>query len=361
VTADLKVHPARGWMTRRWMKRASEHHSAFTLLELLLALSLIVVATALIGSLMSLYARSFITRGEDVRRKQLARGILNLIADDLRSVVLRHEYDQSVFEQLIGAGSMDFDSMTSEGAFGSEETALGTSSTPGISSGLDMSTSLSTNLGSSLPTGIYCVQNQLMVDVSRIPRADEYLVQQMSLGELVDVPGDVKRVTYFVEASGPLGAKDSMAQVTTGNQSLDPTAGMTGGLVRRQLDRAVTRFAEESGLSSLLLSTGDLVAPEVFAIEFSFFDGVQWTYQWDSSQMGLPWLVQITLAVQSATGAERAAIEPGGALSMLDQQQRQMYGIEVFEMTVAIPGAQLQANPTAGTGATASGMGALGL
>jgi type II secretory pathway pseudopilin PulG len=335
-----------------------EVRKAFTLLELLLALSLIVVATALIGSLMSLYARSFATRGEDVRRKQLARGLLTMIADDLRSVVLQYEYDQTVFEQLIGAGAMDFSSLMSEGEPATEQTEMGAmSATPG----LNQSTNLSTDLANSLPTGIYCMQNQLMVDVSRIPRADEYLVQQMGFGELVDVPGDVKRITYFVQASSPMGAKDSMAQVTSGNPSLDSTAGMSGGLVRRQLDRAVTRFAEQSGMSNLLISTGDLVAPEVMALEFSFFDGTQWTYQWDSSQMGLPWLVQITLAVQSASGAERSGIQTVGSLSMLDQQQRQQFGIEIYEMTVAIPGAQLQANPTAVTGTPTGTMGAPGL
>ena len=74
-------------------------------MELMLALSLVVVATALVGSLMQMYARNFATRGEDIRRIQLARSILNTIAEDLRSVVLTQEYDASVLQQQMGSAT----------------------------------------------------------------------------------------------------------------------------------------------------------------------------------------------------------------------------------------------------------------
>ena len=74
--------------------------NAFTLIELLLSLSLIVLATALIGSLMQIYSHNFATRGDDIRREQLARALLTKIADDIRSVVMPQEYDPSVLEQL---------------------------------------------------------------------------------------------------------------------------------------------------------------------------------------------------------------------------------------------------------------------
>jgi prepilin-type N-terminal cleavage/methylation domain-containing protein len=325
----------------------------FTLLELILALALIVVATSLIGSLMSLYVRSFSSRGEDVRRKQLARGVMTMIADDLRAVITEQKYDEKAFEQLIGPGAADFSLLMQDGADPSLDAATaGTATDQSIETGLDGASLLSGTLGGSVPPGIYCIQNQLMVDVSRVPRTDELLVQQMTLGQLVDVPGDVKRITYYVQATSQMGVQDEMAEVTSGNLGLDATIGSNGGLVRRQLDRAVTEFSEQNGLSGQLLTTGDLVAPEVVALEFAFFDGVQWTYQWDSSQQGLPWLVQITLAIQSATGAERERMQPGVSLATLDLQQRQALGIEVYEMTVAIPGSQLQAIPADDSDAT---------
>ena len=193
----------------------------------------------------------------------------------------------------------------------------------------------------------------------------------MPLGTPIDIPGDVKRVTYYVQAASPLGVQDPMAQIQSGVGASDFSTAIRGGLVRRQLDRAVTNYSESSGLSNSMSSVGDLVAPEVVALEFSYFDGSQWLVQWDSSQMGFPWLINITLAIQSATGEQQSGLPPGFSLSTLDLNQKQLYGIEVYELAVAIPGAQLIPKPslsdsgalnpletgTSGTGGT----GALGL
>ncbi len=386
-TPDIFVFPCLGrdsFLTRFTLpgksrnfgvSRKSIHSSrfapnGFTLLELVLALALIVVATSLIGSLLSLYARSFATRGEDVRRKQLATSLLAMIADDIRSVVVQQQYDKSVFAQLFGTEEMDLEgfSMTEDAASSlglGEPDSSAAENTGGTGTGsFDANASLSNSLNSSVPTGIYGNQNQLMIDVSRVPRIEEFLAMQMNMGQvlpgsLVDVPGDMKRVTYYVQAPSPMGVQDVVTQVESGMDTSTQSAGMNGGLVRRQLERAVTNFAEENGLANQLMAVGDLIAPEVVSLEFAFFDGVQWTYQWDSSQMGLPWLINITLALQSATGAEKNIAATGMSLQAIDRQQLQDLGIEVFELTVAIPGAQLQPKPTLTDQET--GMGTLGI
>ena len=79
--------------------------SAFTLMELILSLALIVVATALLGSLMGIYARSFSTRGDSIKQKQLARSLLTMMADDIRAVVVAQQYDDSVLQQMLGGSS----------------------------------------------------------------------------------------------------------------------------------------------------------------------------------------------------------------------------------------------------------------
>ena len=81
----------------------SQSRSAFTLIEVMLSLALIVLVAALVGSLMQMFSRNFATRGDDIRREQLARALLTRIADDIRAVVLPQEYDTSVLEQLLGA------------------------------------------------------------------------------------------------------------------------------------------------------------------------------------------------------------------------------------------------------------------
>ncbi|MEZ6134057.1 MAG: type II secretion system protein [Pirellulaceae bacterium] len=327
----------------------------FTLIELMLSLALIVVATALIGTLMQIYASNFATRGDDIRRAQLARSLLTMIAEDIRSVVMEQEYDPTVLEQLMGGSS-------SGGGGGGAPTA-DTSGGTGLASSAPSTSAtdtgeLSETATTSLPPGIYGSQYQLMVDVSRVPRPDQYIRLQQSLidGTLTDIPGDMKTVTYYVQAATQMGVQDTMSAFT---QSADET-GFAAGLVRRQLDRAITAYAEENGDTQRLLQTGDLVAPEVISLEFSYFDGINWLTEWDSSTQSLPWLVQVSLAMQSASGARVSKFEPGTPLNTINLADRQSYGIEVYELIVAIPGAQLRAADAASAD-QAAGMSSVGL
>ncbi len=340
--------------------RNKNFRSAFTLLEVILSLALIVVATALIGSLMQIFARNFATRGDDIRREQLARALLSQIADDIRGVVLPQEYDTSVLEQLMGSsggGGGGAATAPVEATSGlASETAASENSTTSATATSDV---LAETVTTSLPPGIYGDQYSLIVDVSRIPRPDEYVVQQATLVDsfLTDVPGDMKTVTYYVQQPTNMGIQDSLAQFAA---PTDPTTAYSAGLVRRQLDRGVTAYAEEMGDTQRLQRTGDLLAPEVVALEFAYFDGVDWLYEWDSSTQSLPWLVEITLAMQSASASAEAQLAPGISISMMSFADRQAYGVEIYQLVVAIPGAQLHAADAASAD-QAAGMESMGL
>ncbi|QDV22981.1 type II secretion system protein [Aureliella helgolandensis] len=339
----------------------------FTLVELMLALSLVVVATALIGSLMQMYARNFASRGADIRRQQLARSILTMMADDIRSVVMEQEYDTSVLEQLVGASGGG--SATTTGAETSEldsgTAGLDSSSTTTVTSVTSDSDTLGATISTAMPPGIYGDQYSLMIDVSRIPRPDEYTPQQASITDsiIADVPGDMKTVTYYVQEATAQGVDDAMANFSrdvTSASAASLSQGFSSGLVRRQLDRGVIAYAEEMGDTQSLYRTGDLVAPEVLMLEFAYYDGTQWLTEWDSSTQSLPWLIQITLAMQSESGSQTAVLPAGTSVSTLTQTDRETYGINIYELVVAIPGAQLKPADTASLDA-ASGMSSMGL
>ncbi len=334
----------------------SRKRGGFTLLELMLSLALIVVATALIGSLIQFYASSFATRGDDIRRAQLARSILTMIAEDIRSVVVKQEYDPSVLEQLLnGSSSGGGAAPTTDASGGSGLASEAASPDAGATTA---TSNLAETATTAIPPGIYGTQFQLMVDVSRVPKPDEYMRIQQSLldNTLTDIPGDMKTVTYYVQAATTMGVEDTMAAFGSGTEN----EGYNSGLVRRQLDRAITAYAEEMGDTTRLLRTGDLVAPEVISLEFAFFDGTQWLTQWDSSTQSLPWLVQISLAMQSATGARKGKLEPGVQINTLGLADRQNYGVEIYQLVVAIPGAQLRAADAASAD-QAAGMESMGL
>lgn len=342
--------------------------SAFTLMELMLALSLVVVATALIGSLMQMYARNFATRGEDIRRIQLARSILNMIAEDLRSVVTVQQYDASVLQQQMGSAAGGGSAAGAAGAGGGSASGGGLGAGPATSAGSTGSGSAGSEAAKADPSaaqslvrepGLYGSQYELTLDVSRLPRPDEYFPPQGSMisPTLTDVPGDIKNVSYFVQSPNAMGVQDSLDAF---NDATAVTSGMRSGLVRRQLDRAILAYAEEMADSTRLMRTGELIAPEVVSLEFAYFDGVQWTYTWDSSTQSLPWLIQVSLGIQSASGEAKAELEAGVSLSALTYDQQIAYGIQVYELIVAIPGANLKAAAAESADAD-SGMSSMGL
>lgn len=342
--------------------------SAFTLMELMLALSLVVVATALIGSLMQMYARNFATRGEDIRRIQLARSILNMIAEDLRSVVTVQQYDASVLQQQMGSAAGGGSAAGAAGAGGGSANGGGLGAGPATSAGSTGSGSAGSEAAKADPSaaqslvrepGLYGSQYELTLDVSRLPRPDEYFPPQGSMisPTLTDVPGDIKNVSYFVQTPNAMGVQDSLDAF---NDATAVTSGMRSGLVRRQLDRAILAYAEEMADSTRLMRTGELIAPEVVSLEFAYFDGVQWTYTWDSSTQSLPWLIQVSLGIQSASGEAKAELEAGVSLSALTYDQQIAYGIQVYELIVAIPGANLKAAAAESADAD-SGMSSMGL
>ncbi len=347
---------------RQWQSR-----SAFTLIELILSLALIVVATALVGSLMQMFSRDFATRGDDIRREQLARALLGQIADDIRSVILPQEYDSSVLEQLLGAsgGASPSSATAAAGSTNSLASSTGSTTTTDSSSTTDTAQAtagggeLSTMITTNMPPGMYGDQYSLIVDVSRIPRPDEYTMRTATLSDhfIPDVPGDMKTITYFIQSPTSMGIEDTLAQFA---QPSDSAGGIASGLVRRQLDRAVTAYAEEMGNTQRLQRTGDLLAPEVVALEFAYFDGVDWLTEWDSSTQSLPWLVEITLAMQTATAGESTPLTAGISISALSYADRQAYGIEVYQLVVAIPGAQLHAADSTAAD-QAAGMESMGL
>jgi len=363
--------------------------SAFTLLELILSLALTVAVVALIGGLTQMFLINQ-ERGQDnVRQAQMARAILNMITEDIRTTVRYQPFDTSGLEQMLagdqasapGAGGGASPTGGASPARGSSSTsgagpaASGGSSAGGAASGSGSATGgTSTGADSSsenapLPPGLYGSATSLEMDISRIPRPDEYFPQMAdpTTGSMGDMPSDVKTVGYYVQAPGPTGIQDPLAtlmqQSAAAGSPLANTTPSNGGLVRRSVDRAVTQFAYESAQSDGLLKTGQIVSPEVVAIEFSYFDGETWQSQWDGSQQGLPHVVKVTIALQRESFTRSMPITQGMSMSALTTDVMQEYGIDMYSVNTIIPGSQLLAAPQgmSQSGSSDNGMGAMGL
>lgn len=270
----------------------------FTLLELLLTLALSVVLIALVGGALQFYARDMNVRDLDIRQTQLAAAVMQMIEDDLRATIHSEPIDTAPLATLLasstgGGGNPTGDASAEDLAAAGLDSESDTTES-GMTGDSAGTMDLTTGVAVLKTPGLIGNQFQIQLDLSRLPRLEEYVqLLDGSNTEIDDVPSDIKTVAYFVQEAGTLGGvQDQLQQLTSGVLESDDN----GGLVRRALDRAATNYATLNGNTVTLNQTGDLLAPEIQAIEFQYWDGITWQLEWNSDEFGeLPLAVQITL------------------------------------------------------------------
>ncbi|HXT57104.1 MAG TPA: hypothetical protein VN699_00650 [Pirellulales bacterium] len=166
-------------------------------------------------------------------------------------------------------------------------------------------------------------QNWLQVDVSHVPRPDQYAFMQYSGGSS----------SGGSSSGGASAASGSAANVaTTGRdrvsetktvyyflaggagQALPPglSAGAVGGgqqgLMRREADRAVTAWSSYGGGSSGVGPALEALAPEIASLSLSYFNGSSWSNSWDSRiYYCLPRAVEIRITLADELDKRDAA------------------------------------------------------
>jgi hypothetical protein len=310
-----------------------------TLLELLLSLALLAIVVTLLGTAIHLHLRVLDIRRTDIEQAQLARAVLRMIADDLRSTIQSDPVDFSSVADLAAAYDTempdveDLEDQLAEA--GLDETEA--SPTEGIADSLTPPSE----------PGLYGNCCELLIDVSRLPRPDEYaLVAAAAAGAPVDIPSEIKSVAYYLvdgSSSDGFGSGQLDESINTG---VDTSAfgGQARGLVRRELSRAVTEWAVENGNLDTLRRNARIVAPEVVGLEFRYFDGTEWFFEWDTQlEGGLPIAVEIAIWVQSPDAAtkqedraDRRLTEPFENES-LETESPNPPGSRVYRLLVDLP------------------------
>jgi prepilin-type N-terminal cleavage/methylation domain-containing protein len=215
---------------------------AFTLLEVILALALAAVVLGLLAMAVEIHLRVADKSRFRVEEAQLARTLLERIAEDLRNAVPCSQSSSSG-GCLLGNG------------------------------------------------------RELQVDISHLPRTER------PVGLLVgDSPplaarlSDARTVTYALAGDG---LSDGSATRPTGAAAA--SANTNGGLIRRELERAAFTFAGQQGLGDELEQATELLAPEVTDLQFSYFDGSTTYDEWDSTSQGrLPAAVRVAISIRPA-------------------------------------------------------------
>ena len=252
---------------------------AYTLLELILALSLTTVVLLIVTTGISVQLHVFDTSRQEVERVQLARVLLHQMANDLRNAIAPDESSG-------GSSGNSSDATATLGEDGTESDTLdlvdfadgGTSTTP------------------SAP-GIYGELGWLRVDIVRAVRRDATAeAASPSTDSSTQAMRQIETIVYYV-----VSATD---QTATGLASTDDDSS-AGGLVRRELVRPMAAWAAERGqLEYQDLSVAPL-AREVSAVEFRYHDGTDWLEEWDTETAGsLPKAIEITLFLPTVSTSQ---------------------------------------------------------
>jgi len=170
--------------------------------------------------------------------------------------------------------------------------------------------------------GLYGNEFEIQIDVSRLPRIEDFSLFVSADGATPDHLSDVKSVAYFVR-------QKSTSVVNGADLASSP-----GGLVRREMARAATLFASQNG--GLLDSDQRIepFAPEVVGVQFRYFDGLEFFAEWDSTaREGLPMAVEITIEI--APLAEEYVERPSGAVSLAEEPAHLIY-----QLLVHLPAAE---------------------
>lgn len=300
--------------------------SAFTLLEMLLALGLSAVVIGAIAMAVDIHWRVLDAGRRDVEEAQLARAILCRMADDIRGAV---QYDPQQAEKLLG---QVVPSPTDAGSLAS---AAGLNTAEVQSAMSEMGDSSPEDPSSWVPPSIpalYGTTDVLQVDVSRLPRLDQIsaAVEADPLSPLAQHLTDVQSIAYYLGDAGIASSSEPA------NGSLPAPSGTAsrGGLFRRQLDRAITAWAAEQGTLSNVDTNLEPIAPEVVRLEFSYYDGSSWYSEWDSvGAGGLPTAVEIAIALR------RPPKSRGAASWFRASAENEVEESGIYRILVVLPGA----------------------
>ncbi len=299
---------------------------AFTLLEVILALSLSALVVIAVVGAVDFHARLLDSGQAEVEESQLARALLRRIADDLRCAV---RYDPIDAEKMLEGVDMSAASL----AAAAGDLGLADEDMEAID---DLTSAATTDIATStaVPSvpGFYGNACEIQFDTSRMPRGDQYAGMLSADGQtaVVDVVSDVKTVAYYVLGSPIAGASYG------GN--VDANA---AGLYRRELDRATTVYAADQGGLSDIENELLPIAPEVAAVQFLYYDGTEVVEEWDSDERGgLPLAVEITLWIVPKRLRPVAEANSRYSALMADTEPITDENCRVFRLVVHLPAAE---------------------
>jgi len=298
------------------MKRTTPSRCGYTLLELLLALSLSVAVITAIGTATQVYLFSLTRHQSQIEQRLVTRGLLNVISNDLRAGIQYKANDYSGLENLVETAQLSANQLGANNQLGDldaadleagnitaadiEAAALAAADTPADEPTHEANSETESDTESESDTETEPIvdeesvafrptlignSNSIALDISRMPRMDQY---NSTNGN--QTQSDIKTLSYFFSSSAPSNDGDGNSIRLKGDNN--------GGLYRREVDRAVAAFNQDDGLVTSPDDSSELLATEVSEIRFRYFDGEQWLNEWDTTENGgFPPAIEVVIVV----------------------------------------------------------------
>lgn len=264
------------------MHRTSQQNTpvtrfGFTLIEMMVAVSIITMLMVAISSATTVYMQTATDSFEEIERSQVARAILRNLSRDIRSVtfVLKEVSDDEEEEDIETVDS---------------DTAM-----------------------ASYTDGLFGTETDLVLYVSR-PDPDAQYVDAQNMTTGSDRSGDAMIIRYLLAQSGGGGlagmlADEAMETVNVPNN--------VAGLGIMKGDLVGLSNAINTGNIETQLDAARLVAPEVANIRFSYFNGIEELPEWDSNienSMPAAIIIEMTLRTIRPDWDERTPENTPGML-----------------------------------------------
>ena len=296
--------------------------AGYTLLELLLSLALSVLVIGMIGTAIQLYLISLTQLQSKIERKQIARGLVQMISNDLRAGVQYKAADYGDLENLVQTQALALNDGIAELR---ELEALGTGAAPPEPEPIEEDPEFELVIDeetAAFRPALFGDEGSIALDISRLPRMDQYNSIIAGDNSEEQTPSDVKTMAYFFSDANP-----------SNKDGIQFSSVASGGLYRRQIDRAVASHAGDAGLVISPDDNSDLIASEVAEIRFRYFNGEDWQSEWNSEERGgFPTAIEIILVIDPTRSTSGQDYRYNGFDSAVMEQYRSVVHLPAAEL-----------------------------
>jgi prepilin-type N-terminal cleavage/methylation domain-containing protein len=320
-------------VSRRHVSTAAR--SAYTLLELMIAVGLSAILMAALYKAMDIYLALQLDSHEEISRQQVARAVLRQMTRDIQSVVFTKQEVLPEEEEVTDILGIGITRSGTSGLSGDGTSGLGGGGT--ADSGSDMSELDGNSYGTSTidpetvsttyTSGLVGTSTDLQLFISRPDRNLAYVSSQ-ELTSPDQRTGDLLLVRYLLASKLGSGLGSMIADREAAGNTDGPL-----GLARVEGDLYGLSTAVQSSEDTPQLSAARLVAREVSSLTFRYYDGGQWLEEWDSTARNeLPKAIEIVITLRDE--------QPTESLLSDDEQTPYAFPETTHRMVVPLPTAE---------------------